>query len=127
MPLLDYDLSNVIPPCVVEEGECRLRIVGVEEGTSKNTGDPYLRVRLDPFEVVGAKEISHIQMLPGVNSSEKDRNNRLFRLQELMDAIGTTSNDTDDWVGEEVWAILGVKTDDEYGDQNYVKRFVASR
>lgn len=127
MPLLDYDLENVVPPCVVEEGEVKLRIVGVEEGTSQKTGDPYLRVRLEPFEVIGAKEISHIMMLPGADTSERDRNTRLHRINELKEALGTTSNNTDDWVGEEIWALVGVKSSDEYGDQNNVKRFIITR
>lgn len=124
MPLLDMDLDNVIAPRILEEGEANLRVIGVEEGQSKKTGEDYLRIRLDPFEEVGANEIAVYLMLPNANNDAKTSNKRRYRIKEFMDAIGATSMDTDHWLGETCWAILGVQTSEEYGDQNTVKRFI---
>jgi hypothetical protein len=33
----------------------------------------------------------------------------------------------DDWPGLEGWAILGMEKTDQYGEQNFVKKFVAPR
>jgi len=35
--------------------------------------------------------------------------------------------DLDDCIGRQAWAILGVSEDEEYGEQNFIKRFIKAK
>jgi hypothetical protein len=58
--------------------------------------------------------------------TEKERNNTLWKLQSFKKAFGIPDGkvDLDDTIGNEAWAIIGLKDDPEYGEQNSIKKLV---
>ena len=126
MSFLDVDTSSAVEPKVVEaDEEYEIRIVGATVNNDKN-GKPYFLPR---FEIVGepsAKEFTKFMRLPHDEMNDKQRNNCLWQLKCFYEAFGITSpiGDENDIIGETAYAILGVNSDEEYGDQNYVKKFV---
>lgn len=125
MAFLDMDFSDVVEPRVAAaDTEYKLRILDVKEGTDKN-GNPYLMPRFEVVDEVGVKDFSYFLGLPGAHMDAKRLNNAKYKLKTFMDAFGIEySSDPADWVGLEGWAILGVENNDQYGDQNFIKRFV---
>lgn len=125
MAFLDMDFNDVVEPTVAEaDTEQKLRILDVKEGTDKN-GHAYLMPRFEICDLVGAKDFSYFLGLPHGEMDAKRLNNCKYKLKTFMDAFGLEyASDPADWVGEEAWAILGVEENEQYGPQNFVKKFV---
>ena len=125
MGFLDMDFNDVVAPTVAEpETEHKLRILSVKEGTDKN-GNAYLMPKLEIPSVVGAKDFNYFIGLPHGGMDAKQLNSAKYKLKTFMDAFGIEySSEVSDWPGHEGWAILGVDQDEQYGEQNFVKRFV---
>lgn len=122
--LSELDLDNVKEEVVVPEGEYKVKITGFSEGVDKN-GNPYLLVFMAPDYDEPAKEFSYFLGKPDPNDDPRRFNRKLRDIKNFLQAFGLDKDsDPDSWVGEEAWALLGVKEDDEYGEQNYVKRFL---
>ena len=123
-PFLDYDESNIVEPHAVDaDREWKLRCIGVDEGTDKN-GHEYFLARLEIIDEIGAKDVTQFMHKPDDSWMDaKKLNSSKYAISQFIKAFNTTKN-TDDWVGSEGWAILGVKQSDEYGPQNFIKRFV---
>lgn len=127
MAFLDMNFDDVVEPTVAPaDAEYKLRIVDVKEGTNKN-GDAYLMPRFEILEVVGAKDFTKYLGLPTASMDAKKMNNAKYALKVFLDAFKLEyASDPADWVGAEGWAILGVENNEQYGDQNFIKRFVKS-
>ena len=125
MAFLDMDFSDVVEPRVAAaDTEYKLRITDVKEGTDKN-GNAYLMPRFEIIEEVGAKDFSYFLGLPHPGLDAKKLNAAKFKLKSFMDAFDIAySSDPADWVGQEGWAILGVEENAQYGQSNYIKKFV---
>jgi len=121
---LDFD--DVIEPKAVPEGEYELRVIEVTQNVNKNN-EPYIMPRFEIASEPTAKEVSKYMALP-INSMDEKRMNRTkLNLKRFFDAMGVDISggvDLDALKGETVWAILGLEEDDEYGEQNFIKRFV---
>jgi len=119
------NFDDVIEPTIAPaDAEYKLRILEVREGTNKS-GGPYLMPRFEICDVVGAKDFSYYIGLPDASMDAKRLNNTKYKLKNFMDAFKLEyASDPTDWVGSEGWAILGVENNEQYGDQNYVKKFV---
>ena len=68
--------------------------------------------------------------LPGADADEKQRNNASFKIKlflETFDLDPKSLDDPQDLIGAEGWAILGLEESDEYGEQNFVKKFIAPK
>lgn len=124
MAFLDMNFDDVVEPTVAPaDAEYELRILDVKEGNDKN-GNPYLMPRFEVIDVVGAKDFSYFLGLPNDSMDAKRLNACKWRLKTFMDAFKIEySSDPQDWVGQTGWAILGVEETDQYGEQNYIKRF----
>lgn len=125
MAFLDMNFDDVVEPTVAAaDAEYKLRILDVKEGTNKN-GEPYLMPRFEVCDVVGAKDFTKYFGLPSSSMDAKKLNSVKYGLKIFMDAFSLEyASDPSDWVGAEGWAILGVEENEQYGPQNYIKKFV---
>ena len=126
MPIIGQDSSDALEPIAVEPGEYELRIVDVKVAENKD-GNPYVMPRFEILEVPNAKEFGRYIGLVHDDMTEKQRNSAKYAMKSFCEAFGidpSAPGDTDDWVGSTGWAILGLEESAEYGEQNYVKKFV---
>lgn len=130
MGFLDIDLNDVQEPTAVPgDQEYKLRIIGCKMDDDKN-GNPYLLPR---FEVEGepaAKEFTKFLRIPHGELDDKQINSAKWQLKSFSDAFEidmAATNSPDDLIGAEGWAILGLSEDPEYGEQNYVKKFITPK
>lgn len=125
MSFLDMDFSDVVEPHAVEpDKEYKIRIVDVREDTDKN-GNPYIMPRLEVVDEPGAKDFTYFMGLPRDDMDAKRKNAAKYRIKTFVEAFDVDPKmDTQDWVGAEAWAILGKEENDQFGEQNFVKKFV---
>jgi hypothetical protein len=126
MGFLDINLSGAQEPKAVPEGEYLIRWVDTNEGIDKN-GHAYIMPLFDIPSEQFSKTFSFFAGLPHQEMTPKDLNATKFNLTRLFESFGIDHTKTIDYnscKGKESWAILGVKDDDQYGKQNFVKKFV---
>ena len=126
MSFLDINLGDAKEPKAANEGEYLIRWVGTGGGVDKN-GHPYIQSIFDIPSVPDAKSFTHFESLPYEGMEPKQLNNCKWRLKLLFEAFGIDHTKQIDFVickGRQAWAILGVNEDDQYGKQNFVKKFV---
>ena len=125
MSFLDIDVDSAIEPrSVPADVEYELRILEVKHGVDKN-GNPYIMPRFEVVNEVGAKDFTKFFGLPNNSDDAKKKNAKAWAIKALCKAFKLDPNsDTDTWVGATGWAILGVEENEQYGAQNYIKRFV---
>lgn len=129
------DLTGARAPEVVDDNtEAKIRIIDVKVDRDKN-GLDYILPR---FEIDGndfAKDFTKFLHVPNSNNrSEMDAKKfekARWNMTEFMACFSINPErpgDPEDWAGMEGWAILGKSKDDgEFGEQNYVRKFVAPR
>lgn len=133
----DVNFNDVVEPHVVSAGEeYRIRILDIkkdEDGSlprNKN-GDRYLMPLFDIPDEVGAISFNDYMGLPTSEQSDKERNAVKYKIQQFLKCFGfdpsDLPDDPDDLVGADGYAILGVKNDAEYGDKNFVRRYLVQR
>jgi hypothetical protein len=130
MSFLGQDFENVQEPKSVKEGEYQLRVMDCQTKTSTKTGGEYISLRLEVIGEEAAKDINHTLMLPASNDDAKKKNNRLFAIQSFLKACGldpASTNNVNEVIGCNCWAILKEKEDPEYGMQNTVAKFVVGK
>ena len=119
-------------PTIAETGEeYKLRIISCREGTDKNDLNYFAPL----FEVVGApmvKEFSGFLHVPNKGAMDEKKYKRsLYAIKVFAETFGIDLSRPvdyeDDLPGLEGWAILGSKTDDTYGEQNTIRKYIASR
>lgn len=125
MSLLNLDLSDVVELHAVEpDKEYQVRLVEIREGVDKNN-NPYLMPRFEILDEVGAQDFSQYFALPNSTMDAKRVNSAKLRLKQFIDCFGLDIAEAmENWVGRTGWVILGIKEDEQYGPQNYIKRFV---
>lgn len=130
---VDIDTSDAVEPMCVEPGEYQIRIFDLlkdKEGnllrTDKNDGKFFMPIFELPAEIA-AKTFSKFVGLPNSTMDEKKLNNSKFQLESFKKAFGITEAgfDLNDLIGRECYAILGKEDNGEYGEQNFVKKFIA--
>jgi hypothetical protein len=122
----DLDLEQGQKPTVMEAGtECKLRIVSVNKGVNKH-GNDYLQPRFEVVDEPLVKEFTHYMDIPNRNMEEKKLNNTRYGMSSFCQAFGIDASGeydpVDVWPGHEGWAILGVSDNEEFGEQNYVRK-----
>lgn len=128
---LEKEINEMPEPKVLPKGsEVKLRIIGHHEGegeygvwhllTFDIPSEPYVKeIRKfisDPLDAEGSSE----------NIKQKVYNTFKYFTNAFNIDLGVPF-DWDDMIGLEGWAILGVKKDDEYGEQNTVQKFISSK
>lgn len=131
--LTGQNIAEAQDPVCMTAGEYKLRIIECDGRRQNKDDNDYVLPR---FEVVGeplAKDFTYyLPLLTCDNgSSEADFDaKRKARTAAgiknfcLCFGIDTSSFDTDDLQGLEGWAILGVSDDEQYGEQNFIKKMV---
>lgn len=127
--LAGQNVSEETDPIVVEaDTEVQLRVVDVGTGVDKNK-NPYFMPRFEVVDEPDTKEFTKFFSNPGDHlEAKKDKaaKNAVRKFGESFGFDPDVDLDTDDLLGLVGWAILGVSDNEEYGDQNYVKRFIES-
>jgi hypothetical protein len=128
---LDVDTSDAVEPIAAEAGEHEIAIVGGVIDKDKN-GHPYFLPR---FEVVdgppNVKDFTDFIRLPYEGMTEKEKARADWRLYCFKAAFGLPQtgkiNLQEDALGLRGWAILGVKEDPQYGEQNTISKYVTPK
>jgi len=129
MGFLDIDFNDVQEPTAVPgDEEYKLRIVDVRQADDKN-GAPYMLPR---FEIQGepaAKEFTRFLRLPHDGLDAKQLNSCKWQLKNFFEAFDLDPNmaSIEDMIGAEGWAILGLEESEQWGEQNYIKKFIAPK
>jgi len=130
MSIMSINFSDAQEPKVAPAGEeFEIRVVEVKTGDNKH-GDPYF---IPVFEIPSdpsVKEFSKYYSIPTESMDAKKLNNSILGIKRLCEALGVPLSDefnTDSLIGMQGWAILGIEKDAEYGDKNYVKKFLSAR
>lgn len=121
------NFDDVVEPKAVPEGEYELRVTEVAQDTNKN-GDPYILPKFSIEGEVGSKTVTRYMALPTAAMDAEKLNKTKLTLKRFFDAMGVDISggiDLDSLVGETVWAMLGLEEDEEYGEGNFIRRFVA--
>jgi len=130
MSFLDIDTSNAIEPKAVPgDEEYEIRLVDVREGIDKN-GNSYSMPRFDIPSEPTAKDFTKFYSHGRPDMTEKETNGIRWAIATFKKAFGIPDNERgslDRYFGNTAWAILGVSDDEQYGEQNYIKRFVTPK
>ena len=130
MSFLDIDVSNAEEPKAVPGGEeYKIRISGAITNINKN-GNPYFMPRFDIVDHPKAKDLTDYIALPYEGMSEKDRVKIEWKIKMFKSAFEIPldgSIELDDLIGKEAWAILSLKEDEAYGEQNGVSKYIAPK
>jgi len=135
--LEDMNLNDVVEPTTVPAGEeYQIRVIDMKTDENgdlpiNKNGNRYLMPMFEIPGEVGAKNFNHYIGLPNEDMDAKAANEAKYRLQQFLKCFGfdpsSPPDDPEDLVGAEGYAILGIKEDPNYGDQNTIKRFIIER
>ena len=121
--ILDYNLEDVPELKAVAPGEYSLTIINVEEKIDKN-GNPGILVMMKIADEE-AKSVTTWLSLPGDDDEVEVKNRKLRNLKRFLECFSLTLPlEVSDMVGSEGWAILRLEDDEEYSEQNRIKRFL---
>jgi len=130
MSLLDVSVDDAQEPKVMPaDQEYKLRTTRGTIDTDKND-EPYMMVYFEVVDEPLAKDFSHFFRLPHEEMNEKELNRAKWNLKIFGEAFGIPSLqglDESDLGGFEGWALLGVREDDVYGEQNFIRKFIAPK
>jgi hypothetical protein len=108
------------------DSEVKIRIIAVRVDNNKH-GNKYIMPTFEIPDNLSAPEFTKYMELP---RSDMDARTKAKKIR-MLENFGQCFNfdifsewDEADLVSLEGWAIVGVEADDEYGDKNYVKRFI---
>jgi hypothetical protein len=122
----------------VDEGEYTVQIKdwkSDDDGKIRlidTNGNPYMMPILDIVnceEAEYSKTFTHFLRLPNEDMTAKQRNNAKFQLATFFKAFGIDYSqpiDPESTIGLTADALLVMTPDEGYGEQNRVKRFIAS-
>jgi len=117
------------PKAVPADEEYKLRIIAVTHDMDKNQ-HPYLLPRFDIVDQPLSKDFTKFIGLQHDDMSEKERVRARSSLRVFLECFGLPTSgqlDVEDMVGKTGWAILGLEDNKQYGEQNYVKKFIAPK
>jgi len=130
MSFLDINLTDTKEPKAVPANEeYQIRLLGIVSGTDKNNY-PYILPRFDIPDHPSSKDFTKFLYLPREDATEKELNVIKWGLKTFFEAFDIDHNqqiDCDRVGGKTAWAILGVSEDEQYGEQNYIKRFITTK
>lgn len=128
--LLDIDVTDAPEPKVVPANEeYKLRIIDATSDRDKND-EPYLLPRFEVVDEPLAKDFTKFLRLPHGELSEKQLirvNSDIRKYLEAFELPNPFKGDPAEMKGHTGWAILGVGDDEQYGEQNYIKKFIAPK
>jgi len=128
--ILDIDTSDAQEPSCVDPGEYKIRITGFRKDQSGNivrtsdSGNRYFIMTFDIPDEEFSKGLSKIFSLPNKDHDAKQTNAIKWNLECFKKAFGLDEINFSAMVGKEGYAILGISSSEQYGDQNEVKKFI---
>ena len=114
--LNDVESSSFDP---IDPGTYDFRVTGCEQKTSKSSGNPYLNIELT---VINDDDFDNRKVFDIISLQE----NSLWKLKEFAASCGVDIDDefdTEDFIDEEVTAVVDIEVNDQYGDKNRVKAY----
>lgn len=125
---LDVPTGDSVEPKAQPAGEAKIRITSAVIGTDKNNHSyflPRFEIPKEPY----AKEFTKFFGLPHEEMTEKQLNACKFNLDSFKKCFKIKKDkfSMDEVIGLEGWAILGLGEDEEYGEQNYIRRFISPK
>ena len=135
----DENLDDAVEPQAVPEGEYTVQIKDFKANEAgevileDKNGNPYILPLLDVVdcpEAEYAKRFSYFIGLPHDDMDAKQMNACKSRLKLFFQAFkmdGSGRIDFNDMIGLKADAILTVREDTGYGEQNNVSKFIAAR
>jgi len=128
--LLDIDVSDAEEPKVVPANEeYKLRILDATSANDKND-EPFLLPRFEVVDEPLSKDFTKFLRLPHDDLNEKQLARAQWGLKLFLTAFELPTKgkvDPEDMKGKTGWAILGIEENEQYGEQNYVKKFIAPK
>lgn len=112
----------------VPAGEYQVRVTDAKIKTGEK--GTYLMLVMDLPNEPLSKNINHVMMFPTPADDPKRANNRKLAIRNALQACGipyTGGFNAADLIGSTPWALLTEEEDNEYGKQNRVKKWIASR
>ena len=123
-------VSDAVEPIVMNAGEeYQIRIISCAVKMNKND-EPYILPRFEVVDEPLAKEITKYFPLPFDGLDSKKMNSAKLGLSRFFQAFDYEPGeefDSEDLIGLTGWAILGVEDDEQYGESNYIKRFISNK
>ena len=122
---LDVETGDAVEPKALPAGEYKIHVVDVRMDTDKN-GHPYMLPR---FEIVGeptAKDFTRFHGLPHPELTEKQLNSCIWDIGQFKKCFGIPDGKVplNEMIGSEGWALLGMKDNQEYGEQNTLRKYI---
>ena len=127
MSLININLDDAKDLGAVPDGEYLIKVVSAELMTSKK-GAPMISLLMQVESEPTADLVSHWLMLPTDADDDVTKNRKLLAVKTALAALDYDASggiDTDELKGLQAKAILKTVHDDEYGDQNRIRKFVA--
>lgn len=131
---LEKEISEAPEPKVLPKGsEVKARIITVRTGISDKNGarwyQPVFDVPKDPLALEFSDFIWDLADKDKIEDKPYARN--LNRFKNFALAFGIDFSKPFDWeeslIGLEGWVILGVRSSDDYGNQNTVSKYLAKK
>jgi len=123
-------IANAPEPKAAPAGEeYKLRILNADQGIDKNQ-HPYILPRFDIADQPLSKDFTKFIGLRHDEMDEKEKIRAASNLRIFLECFGLPTSgqlDMQDMVGKTGWAILGIEETEQYGEQNYVKKFIAPK
>lgn len=130
MSMLDMNLGDAVEPTAVPaDEEYKIRIMSVRVDNDKN-GNPYMLPMFEIPDEASSKSFTKFLRIPHQAMDAKQMNSAKWQIKTFLECFGMDPSrpfDSDELVGREGWAILGVEETDDFGAQNYVKKFIAPK
>ena len=120
------------PTTAPKNSEQKLRIISVRTGEAGENNCPYFSPVYDIPDMPMAKEFSDFFWVPKRDKlTEKQFARALYAIKVFAQCfdidLSSPIDYEDDLTGKEGWAILGVKKDDDYGEQNTIRKYIAPK
>ena len=124
----EFALPDAQEPYAMPDGtEAKVRIIECTVGKDKN-GLTYFMPRLEICDEPFSKDFTYFMHAPDRGMDAKRLNRVRFMISQFFEAFSIDPSrpfdHVEDWQGLESWAILGLRRDAIYGEQNYVKSWV---
>ena len=135
---LDVDTSKAVEPKAVPgDKEYKIRIIDFIEREVEGELVQVWESKAGPcfmpiFEIPSvptAKEFNNYYPLPHDGMTEKERAKAEWRIEEFKRAFKVPKGKVElkKLIGNEAWAILGLRNEPEYGEQNFIKKLLVGK
>lgn len=130
---LEKEISEAPAPKVLARGtEVKARVIGIREGISDKNDCQWRQVIFDvPDDPMVTEFNDFMWELDKEKLDAKQYQRSLYQFQQFAAAFGLDYSRPFDWegdvVGLEGWLIVGLRTSDDFGEQNTVKKYIAPK